>query len=107
MVVRSKKKNTEAEADDRYRVQVLERAFDILDALAAHEPVRSLNELCEDVSLHKSTTHRLLQALEARRYVERSASGNEYRLGLRLFELGMRVVSRLSYVELARPHLAR
>ena len=62
---RASKKIT-GDASDRYRVQVLERAFDILDALAAHEPQRSLNELCEDVDLHKSTTHRLLQSLEAR-----------------------------------------
>jgi DNA-binding IclR family transcriptional regulator len=96
-----------SEPNERYRVQVLERAFDILDALSEHEPLRSLNDLSAQVDLHKSTTHRLLQSLESRRYVERSASGNEYRLGLRLFELGMRVFSRLSYVELARPHLHR
>lgn len=100
-------KSSQAGPGDRYRVQVLERAFDILDALSGDSPVRSLNDLCAAVDLHKSTTHRLLQSLEARRYVERTASGNEYRLGLRLFELGMHAVSRLSYVELARPHLER
>jgi len=90
----------------KYRVQVLERAFELIDALAANEPLRSLNELCHAVKLHKSTAHRLLQSLEARRYVERT-SRNEYRLGLRLFELGTKAVTRLSYVEIARPHLER
>src|SRR5258708_5637873 len=103
----SNSKKAAAPAARKYRVQVLERAFDLIDALAANEPLRSLNELCDSVKLHKSTTHRLLQSLEARRYVERTPSRNEYRLGLRLFELGMKAVSRLSYVEIARPHLDR
>ena len=91
----------------KYRVQVLERAFDILDALAEDGPCRRLNELSQAVDLHKSTTHRLLCALERRRYVERAPSGGEYSLGLRLFELGTRAVSRLGSVDLARPFLER
>jgi DNA-binding IclR family transcriptional regulator len=102
-----KSANAAQDSSERYRVQVLERAFDLLDALAGSEGVRSLNQLCDDVGLHKSTTHRLLKSLEARRYVERTPAANEYRLGLRPFELGMRAISRLSYVELARPHLDR
>jgi DNA-binding IclR family transcriptional regulator len=90
----------------KYRVQVLERAFDILDALAADGPGR-LNDLSRAVDLHKSTTHRLLSAMERRRYVERMPSGAEYALGLRLFELGTRAVSRLGSVEIARPFLER
>ena len=96
-----------SESAEKYRVQVLERAFDILDALASENPSRKLNDLCQAVDLHKSTTHRLLSAMERRRYVERTPSGSEYRLGLRLFELGMRAVSRLSAVEAARPYLER
>jgi DNA-binding IclR family transcriptional regulator len=45
--------------------------------------------------------------LESRRYVERSPSGNEFRLGLRLFELGARAVARINAVETARPFLQR
>jgi DNA-binding IclR family transcriptional regulator len=104
---KSSNKKISAATPAKYRVQVLDRVFDLIDALAGSEPLRSLNDLCEAVALHKSTTHRLMQSLEARRYVERSPSGNEYRLGLRLFELGTKAVSRLSYVEMARPHLDR
>ena len=57
-----------------YRVQVLERAFDILDALAAHDAELALAELSQRLHLHRSTVHRLLVVLEGSRYVEKSAS---------------------------------
>lgn len=98
---------SQPDGDDKHKVQVLERAFDILDALATENRCRRLSDLSQAVDLHKSTTHRLLCALERRRYVERTASGTEYSLGLRLFELGMRAVSRLGAVDVARPFLDR
>lgn len=101
------RKSTAKPGRTNYRIQVLERAFDILDDLAANGSPANLASLSTRVKLHKSTTHRILSALESRRYVERSASSNEFRLGLRLFELGMRAVSRLNSVEVARPFLER
>ena len=45
-----------------YRVQVLERALGILDALAA-EGQLAPSEISARLSLHKSTVHRLLAVL--------------------------------------------
>ena len=91
----------------KYRIQVLERAFDILDELAANSASPGLAGLAAGAGLHKSTALRILSVLESRRYVERSPSGNEFRLGLRLFELGARAVARINAVEIARPFLER
>jgi DNA-binding IclR family transcriptional regulator len=69
----------------------------VLDELAdAREPV-VLAVLAERVGLPKSTTRRVLGALEHHRLVERLAHG-KYRLGLRLFELGLLVQGPLEDV---------
>jgi IclR family transcriptional regulator, KDG regulon repressor len=89
-----------------YKVQVLDRAMALLDAMAAAPGELSLIELCKRVRLHKSTVHRLASVLEKQRLVERTAAG-KYRLGLKLFELGSRAVAGLDLRERARTHLER
>lgn len=76
-------------------IQVLERVFALLDVLAAGDGAMSLKEISERTGLHPSTTHRILHDLSIGRFVERPEVGN-YRLGMRLFELGNAVKSRLS-----------
>ncbi|HUI54048.1 MAG TPA: IclR family transcriptional regulator [Bryobacteraceae bacterium] len=90
-----------------YRVQVLDRAWAIIDTLAAGRGDNSLMELSEKLRLHKSTVHRLLMILERRRVVERDSQTGRYRLGLRLFELGAVAISRFNIRERALPHLER
>jgi len=90
-----------------YRVQVLERAFDILDALASHTSELALSELSRRLHLHRSTVHRLLVVLEGSRYVERNGANGKYRLGSKLVELGTKVVARLDLPKLAKPFLAQ
>jgi len=87
-----------------YRIQVLDRAFGILDVLADKDAGCGLAEVAGILKLHKATTHRLLMVLEGARYVERDAAGR-YRLGSRIMELGLSALSRLDVCEVARPHL--
>lgn len=86
-----------------YRVQVLDRAFTILNALAEDGPELGLTELSGRLRLHKSTVHRLLMMLEQNRYVEKNPSSAQYRLGWKLFELGMQAVARRDLFQLAPP----
>jgi IclR family KDG regulon transcriptional repressor len=90
-----------------YRVQVLDRALSILEVLGQEEPELTLAELSERLRLPKSTVHRLLGVLEQHRFVEKAARGGKYRLGLRLFELGSKVIANLDLRERARPYLER
>ena len=90
-----------------YRVQVLDRAFAIVDTLAKEPHDVSLMELATKLQLHKSTAHRLLMILERHRVVEREPQTGRYRLGLRLFELGTLAISRFNVRDCARPHLER
>ena len=75
-------------------IQVLERMFSLLDALAAHQDPVSLKELSERTGLHPSTAHRILNDLAIGRLVDRPEAGS-YRLGMRLLELGNLVKARL------------
>jgi DNA-binding IclR family transcriptional regulator len=88
-----------------YRSQVLDRTFQILDILADHGMGQGVTELAEKLSLHKSTTHRLIMVLESSRYVERDNATGKYRLGSRILELGLSALARLDIYEIARPHL--
>ncbi|WP_397532305.1 IclR family transcriptional regulator [Roseateles sp.] len=75
-------------------IQVLERAFALLDVLASHQDPVSLKEISETTGLHPSTAHRILNDLTIGRYVDRPEAGS-YRLGMRLLELGNLVKARL------------
>lgn len=91
-------------SEPRYRVQVLERVFRILDLLASHPDKATLPKIAESLRLHKSTAHRLLMILEAERYIERTGSG-QYRIGSRVMELGLAALSKLDLYDVAGPHL--
>ena len=76
-------------------IQVLERMFTLMDVLAAKEDTATLKEISKKSHLHPSTTHRILNDLVAGRYVDRPEPG-QYRLGMRLLELGNLVKARLN-----------
>jgi DNA-binding IclR family transcriptional regulator len=75
-------------------IQVIGRAFALLDVLAAHTDPVPLKELSARTGLHPSTAHRILNDLTEGRYVDRPEAGS-YRLGMRLLELGNLVKARL------------
>jgi IclR family transcriptional regulator, carbohydrate utilization repressor len=76
-------------------IQVIERMFALIDVLASREDAISLKEISEKTGLHPSTTHRILNDLATGRFVDRPEAGN-YRLGMRLLELGNLVKARLN-----------
>ena len=76
-------------------VQVIERIFTLLEILADREETMSLKEISEKSGLHPSTAHRILNDLATGRFVDRPVAGN-YRLGMRLLELGNLVKARLN-----------
>jgi DNA-binding IclR family transcriptional regulator len=81
-------------------IQVLERAFALLDTLASQQDPVSLKEISERTGLHPSTAHRILNDLTLGRFVDRPQAGT-YRLGMRLLELGNLVKERLDVREAA------
>ncbi len=76
-------------------VQVIERMFMLIDVLASREDAMTLKDISDKTGLHPSTAHRILNDLAIGRYVDRPHPGN-YRLGMRLLELGNLVKGRLN-----------
>jgi IclR family transcriptional regulator, KDG regulon repressor len=72
-------------SSERYVVQAVDRALDVLEAFHGSEE-SSLNAISKRVSLNKSRTFRLLCTLARRGYVERTHDGLGYTLGLKLLE---------------------
>ncbi len=85
-------------------IQVIERMMSLLDALAEAPDAASLKHLAAVTELHPSTAHRILAAMCNARFVERQDAGN-YRLGIRLLELGNIVKSRINLREVALPFM--
>lgn len=93
-----------AKAEPRNSIQVIGRMTRLLEVLARHSQPVALKILAQASGLHPSTAHRILGALVNDRMVERAEPGN-YRLGIRLLELGNLVKARISVREHALPHM--
>src|ERR687891_1005085 len=89
----------------RDSVQSLERAFDLLEALAEGGEL-GVTELAERTGLVPSTAHRLLATLTKRDYVTQNAISGRYLLGYKVVEVASGLEHRLSRLRApARPHL--
>lgn len=64
-----------------FKVQSLERAFDILELLGAEQYGYNLIQISEKLNLPKSTAHRLIGVLIQREFVRKSEDTGRYRLG--------------------------
>src|SRR6056297_1045875 len=76
-------------AADADAASIVHRAAVVLDAFGAKRAVMGLSELSRRSGLPKPTVHRLAGQLVEVGFLERQ--GTSYRLGVRLFELGLRV----------------
>ena len=84
----------------KYVVDAVAKALDVLEVFGGSEGL-TLIEISRRVGLNKSRTFRLLHTLAKRGYVERSADGSLYMLGIKLFELSTHV--RRDIKDIARP----
>ncbi len=83
-------------------VGMLGRVLGVLETFDHAHPTRTLAEVARESGLPKATTHRILAQLTEYRLVSRDEQGR-YRLGLRLFEIGERVLSARSLSDAALP----
>lgn len=88
----------------RSGVQSIERAFELLQALAIESA--GLTELANRVDLPKSTVARMLGTLEGIGAVVRDDDDRTYRIGMGLAELAGAVDASAALATLVRPHLA-
>jgi DNA-binding IclR family transcriptional regulator len=85
--------------------QTVGRALDILEAFIESNEALGITELSRRVSLNKSTTYRIVQALRARSYIIQDRQTNKYCLGHRILRLASSFLNQNKLRELARTHL--
>ena len=86
-------------------VQVLERAFDLLEALAQSREPLGLSALATQTAMSKSTVHRILATMLERDYDTKTLNG-AYAIGPKLFSMLSYHINSLELQVEAKPHLA-
>jgi IclR family transcriptional regulator, acetate operon repressor len=81
------------------------RAIRLLKLFTAERPEMSLSELSRGSGLNKTTTHRLLRALQSENLVERNAATSAYSLGPGLMALGVQALASSDLRRRVRPLL--
>ena len=85
--------------------QSITRALAVLEAFPKYGPEIGLSELSRKLNLNKTTTYRMVKALETKGYISYSPVGRKYRLGVKVFELGAYFQSKLDIRSFALPYL--
>jgi DNA-binding IclR family transcriptional regulator len=105
--------NSADKSDDAkkgYQIRSVTKALDLLEAIceaedddvAGSEEVR-VSQLSKQLGLHKTAVFRLLSTFESRGYVERQEHTGFYRIGMNAFEMGRKLLSRMTLLRQARP----
>jgi IclR family KDG regulon transcriptional repressor len=89
----------------RRHLNSLNTSLDVLELLAESSEPRTLGEVAAKLGLGKATIHGVLSNLEARRYVERVSGRGGYRLGQRVWELGVVAGEFIELKNVAHQHL--
>jgi len=88
-------------------VQTLDRALDILELLATETKGLGVTDISVRIGLHKSTVHRLLNALSKRGYVEKNNIYGTYQLGLKIVEISSIHLNNIELKTEAAPFLRK
>lgn len=87
------RKQNRPKIEDTEIVQSVDRALQLLSAFETDLQELSIQQFSEILNLPKSTVHRLITTLVHRGFVEQDSQTRNYRLGLRLYALGTKVVA--------------
>lgn len=80
------------------------KAIALLEELARSDRPLGVSELSERLGLGKSNVHRLLQTLISLKYA-RQTPQSSYEASLRMWEMGYRIFSNLSFRDIAKPFM--
>jgi DNA-binding IclR family transcriptional regulator len=86
-----------------YFLEGADRVLRLLDAFTAEAPELRLTDLGERLGIPKSQALRIASTLEHGNYLIRDPETKRYRLGMRLFSLGMLVERTLDLKRIAQP----
>jgi IclR family transcriptional regulator, KDG regulon repressor len=92
---------------NNYSINSVEHALDLLDAICDEGGEARVSQLSQRLGMNKTSVYRLLATFEKRGFVERGDDAVKYRLGLRAYEMGQKLLSRMGMLRKARPVMER
>ncbi len=87
-------------------IQVSERIFHTIETLAHHGPM-GLLDLSKELSLNKTTVHRILNSLICMDYVRQDPESLKYSLTYKFCGISAQILASNNVISLARPHLRK
>ncbi len=88
-----------------YIIQSVTNALDLMEEFRGEDTELGVTELSKRLALHKNNVFRLLATLESRGYMEQNKVTGNYRLGLKVLELGQVFIKHMGLLKMARPVL--
>ena len=88
-----------------YGVKSFQKILSILDCFSTVDRSLSVSEIVERSGLPRSTAHRLVLSLRQIGLLDQDGTRHEYRLGLKLFELGNTVLINMDIHRESRPFM--
>ena len=92
--------------ENKNPIQVADRLFQAMELLAANGPM-GLMEISLQLSLNKSTVHRILNSLIYMGYARQNPEDNRYELSFKIVGLANQMMEKVDIVKLVRPYLRR
>jgi DNA-binding IclR family transcriptional regulator len=86
-------------------VKSVDRAISVMEYLADAKKESNIGEVSQSLGFPKSSVHRILSTLTQRGYVEQNLRTREYRLSLKVVQLGREVLEKIDLISLAHPFL--
>jgi IclR family transcriptional regulator, KDG regulon repressor len=83
----------------------IEKALAILEFIASRQGALGVSEIAEELGLPKSTTHRILEVLKSKQFVEQVEPTEKYDIGIKAIEIGMSGLSNWNIVDISAPYL--
>ncbi len=99
--------NSLVEQPQVYEVASVRKALEILCSFSREAPSYTVSELSRRLAIPKSTTHNLLRTLQALEFLTQDPADKQYRLGPRVYELGLLFSHITQLVAVAYPRLRR
>ncbi len=88
-----------------YVIRSVAHALDVLEQFRGDTDELGVTELSKRLKLHKNNVFRILATLESRGYIEQNKATENYRLGLKVLELGQVFIRQMGLLRHAHPVL--
>lgn len=98
---------SQRQSSRNYEVAAVRKALEILCEFSGGTPMLAVSDISRRLEIPKSTAHNLLRTLQTYDFIQQDAIDRRYRLGPRVFELGLLFSQNTELIAKARTHLIR